>query len=311
MSLPIPAVLLLTFNRPDVTAQVFAIIRQAKPKNLYVASDGPRPGRSDDEKNCKAVRDIIAHGVDWPCEVKTLYRQENLGCGKAVSSAITWYFEQVEEGIILEDDTLPSPAFFSYCAALLERYRDNPSVHMISGDNFQFGRKRGMASYYASRFAHIWGWASWRRAWNNYKFEIPFNEDRWQSICKKWNFSAGEEAVWRDGFLRVKEGRVDTWDYQWQYTLFDQNQVCLLPNVNLVSNLGFRADASHTKDSTSFVSNLPVEKLGYITHPGSVDLNQEADDFTSTHVFQGKPMPKLTSKESAQSWMWKLAHLAI
>jgi hypothetical protein len=164
-------VLFLIFNRPNTTEQVFEAIAKAKPRCLFVAADGPRTDKEGEAEKCQAVRDIIKR-VDWDCEVKTLFREQNLGCKEAVSSAITWFFEQVEEGIILEDDCLPSDSFFSFCAELLEKYRDDKRIMMISGDNFQDGIQRGDASYYFSSVPWIWGWATWRRAWRLYDREM-------------------------------------------------------------------------------------------------------------------------------------------
>ena len=152
-------VLFLVFNRPDTTAQVFEAIRQAKPPRLYVASDGAREDKEGELEKVKQVREIVSQ-VDWNCEVKTLFRDKNLGCKIAVSSAIDWFFEQEEMGIILEDDCLPHPTFFRFCQELLERYRDDERIGMISGNNFQFGRKCTDYSYYFSMYSHIWGWAS-------------------------------------------------------------------------------------------------------------------------------------------------------
>jgi len=175
-------ILFLVFNRPNTTQRVFNVIRQVKPKQLFVAADGPRRDKGADEEKCEATREIVKQ-IDWDCEVKTLFREENLGCGKAVSSAITWFFENVEEGIILEDDCLPNLDFFGYCEELLDRYRDNREVMFIGGDNFQKGKKWGDASYYFSAYNHVWGWATWKRTWDIYDFKLDsINENDIDSI---------------------------------------------------------------------------------------------------------------------------------
>jgi len=166
-----PPILFLLFNRPYLTQRVFACIREARPARLFVAADGPRPDRVGERQLCAEARKVVDQ-VDWPCELLTLFRDENLGCGKAVSSAIDWFFEHVEEGIILEDDCLPHPSFFRFCEKLLEKYRDDERVMQIGGCNFQDGIKRGPASYYFSIYNHIWGWASWSRAWKYYDVGI-------------------------------------------------------------------------------------------------------------------------------------------
>ena len=157
-------VLFLIFNRPELTEKVFQKIQDAQPKYLFVAADGPRDNKYGEKDLCEKTRAVVLENITWECEVKTLFRTENLGCRTAVSSAINWFFENVEEGIILEDDTVPDNSFFSYCQALLEKYRNHEQIMMITGDNFQDGIKRGNGSYYFSRYVHIWGWASWRRA---------------------------------------------------------------------------------------------------------------------------------------------------
>lgn len=167
------AVLFLVFNRPEPTARVFEAIRYARPPRLYVAADGPRVQREGEGELVRRVRQI-ATTVDWPCSVYTLFREHNLGCKRAVSEAISWFFENEEQGIILEDDCLPNPDFFSFCDVLLERYKDDPRVWMITGNNFQDGQKRGNGSYYFSRYSHIWGWATWRRAWRCYDRDLSF-----------------------------------------------------------------------------------------------------------------------------------------
>lgn len=160
-------VLFLIFNRPDTTRKVFAEIRRAKPARLYIAADGPRKERTTDIALCEQTRDII-NEIDWPCQSYTLYRKENLGCKLAVSSAINWFFEREESGIILEDDCLPHPTFFKFCEIMLERYKDDTRVMHIGGSNFQEGMIRGDGDYYYSKWTPVWGWASWRRAWKNY-----------------------------------------------------------------------------------------------------------------------------------------------
>nr|MBA3765731.1 glycosyltransferase family 2 protein [Acidobacteriota bacterium] len=164
-------VALIIFNRADTTARVLAEIAKARPSKLLVIADGPRADHPDDAEKCLAARAAIDR-VNWDCEVLTNYSEVNLGCGARPSSGLDWVFENVAEAIILEDDCLPHPTFFPFCAELLERHRDDERVMMISGDNFQFGRKRTQYSYYFSRYTHTWGWATWRRAWRYFDREI-------------------------------------------------------------------------------------------------------------------------------------------
>ena len=167
MAFDVP-ILFIVFNRPDTTAIVFQKIREIKPRKLFLAADGPRPSREGEKERCDAVRKIITEGVDWDCDVQLKFSDINLGCGRAESSAMLWFFESVGEGIVIEDDTLPDTSFFYFCKELLAYYRNDETVRMIGGNNFQGGKKRGDGSYYFSKLTHSWGYASWWRAWKDY-----------------------------------------------------------------------------------------------------------------------------------------------
>jgi hypothetical protein len=272
-------ILFLVFNRPDVTRVVLREIRKVKPAKLFIASDGPRLGVGGEEEKVEEVRSSTLSAVDWDCDVQTLFRSENLGCRRAVMEAISWYFDNVEEGIILEDDCAPHPSFFTYCGELLDRYRNDPRVMMISGDNFQDGVKRGCASYYFSRYAHIWGWASWRRAWRKMDRDLSTygafrNEGQLGNL-----FDSEECDYWRRVFDAVKRGEIDTWDYAWFYSVLSQGGVSAMPNVNLVSNIGFGGSATHTKGSSKN-AGLPRHDIGIIDHPSFVLPHGPADRYT-------------------------------
>lgn len=278
------AVLFLVFNRPDTTKQVFEAIRKAKPPRLYVAADGPRTDKSGEAEKVEQVRRIETI-VDWDCEVKTLFREENLGCGKAVSSAITWFFENEEEGIILEDDCLPSQSFFWFCEELLERYRDDMRVMVVSGDNFQFGKRRTDYSYYFSRYNHCWGWASWRRAWRYYDKDI----ENWPFIrFNGYLFDILQDKrtakYWAQIFETVYRGKIDTWDYQWTFSCWIQNGLTILPNVNLVSNIGFGEDGTHTKAANKIAMILALEITFPLKHPPTMIRDDVADRRTDLNV---------------------------
>lgn len=279
-------VLFLIFNRPDLTQQVFEAIRAQRPKQLFVAADGPRTHIPAERARCDAARRCVLDYVDWDCEVKTLFRDENLGCKKAVSLAIGWFFDHVEEGIILEDDCLPGPDFFRFCGELLSDYRDNPSVMQIGGVNFQQGRRRGEASFYFSKYTHIWGWATWRRAWKHYDLEMAglddlLSSEAWQRLCP----DPREVAYWEPILRRVRDGFVDTWDYQWNYTIWKQGGMVALPQVNLISNIGFRSDATHTMNQGERLANMQTRALGKIEFVKDVAKDEMADAFTFNTVF--------------------------
>jgi hypothetical protein len=290
-------VLLLIFNRPDTTEKVIEAIRLYKPRQLFIAADGPRKGREDDIVKTTEARNIALQKVDWECEVKTLFQEDNLGCGIAPATAISWFFNQVEEGIILEDDCLPTLGFFFYCGELLNHYRNNEQVMHISGNNFQFGKKWGRGSYYFSHYINAWGWATWRRAWQYYDFELkgstPGKIDR---LLSENLSSKDERRFWKAHFEEVKDGkRKDIWDYQWVYTIWKQNGLAVIPNVNLVTNIGFGSDATHTFNQEAIVANNPAYELEQIKHPESSKVFLKAD----RRLFRICHKPKLSLRDRA------------
>ncbi|WP_221056716.1 hypothetical protein [Methanoculleus chikugoensis] len=290
-------VLFLVFNRLDTTKQVFEAIRRAKPPRLYVAADGPRADHRGEGEKVRAVRNYILSSIDWNCEVKTLFRDENLGCKRAVSSAIDWFFSHVEEGIILEDDCVPDQSFFPFCQELLERYRDDKRIMMISGDNFQFGQKCTENSYYFSRYPHIWGWASWERAWKLYDSEIS----TWPDFHKNGYLEdtlSEKRAVkyWESIFNSVYDGSINTWDYQWVFSCWIQGGLSITPNQNLISNIGFCQSSTHTKEGSNF-SNLPTGRIKFpLKHPKYIIRNVAADEFTENVWYSRSNNPKMLSR---------------
>ncbi|MEH2277179.1 MAG: CmcI family methyltransferase [Nostoc sp.] len=276
----------LIFNRPETTARVFEAIRQAKPPKLLVVADGARADKLGEAEECAATRAII-NQVDWECEVLTNYSDVNLGCRKRVSSGLDWIFEQVEKAIILEDDCLPHPTFFRYCQELLEKYHDNQRIMMISGDNFQFGSNRTEYSYYFSRYGHCWGWASWRRAWTKYDGSMQLwtelRDNNWLNEVLQ-----NEQAVayWSKIFQGVYDG-FNTWDYIWLFTLWANNGSTILPNVNLVSNIGF-CSGTHTNSINSPLANMAIEAMKFpLKHSPMITRNTQADNFTEETIFSG------------------------
>ena len=281
------AVLFLLFNRPDTTRHVFEKISQIKPQRLYVASDGPREGIDGEIEKITKAREI-ATKVDWPCEVKTLFRDNNLGCKIGVSTAITWFFEHEEQGIILEDDCVPHLDFFAFCENLLEHHAKDERVSIISGNNFQNGKWRGDTSYYFSKYNHIWGWASWRRAWKYYQGDIKFWPE-W-SNSKAWlNYMPDkvERKDWKKIFDQVYAGQIDSWAYPWTASIWYKNGLTATPNVNLVSNIGFGKDATHTFSENDKSANAPVQEIGEIIHPFEIKINIEADRYNFDNFFDG------------------------
>jgi hypothetical protein len=262
-------VLLIIFNRPDTTKQVFEAIRKAKPPRLYVAADGPRPGMGSDAIKCREARQIVG-GVDWDCEVKTLFRESNLNCGIAPSSAFTWFFEHEEEGIILEDDCLPSQSFFWYCQELLERYRNDYRVMHIGGNNFLQGwQKDRDYSYYFSRSGHIWGWATWRRAWKHFDYNISlYNKLKHKAYFRDFFLNWPEKIYRLRKFDKTvnSNGKIDWWDYQWDFARYINSGLAIVPKVNLVKNLGFGEIATHTRNGNSQSAHLEAKDIELPLH---------------------------------------------
>jgi hypothetical protein len=279
-----PPVVFLIFNRRDLTEKVFDRIRQAKPTSLLVVADGPRRDRPDDEAKCRATREVVEK-VDWPCQVLKNYSDVNLGCRQRIASGIIWAFQQVEEAIVLEDDCLPHASFFDYCAELLNHYRHDTRVMSISGDNYQQGQVRGPGSYYFSKYGTCWGWATWRRAWSHFDLSMSVwpafrDSGALRHVCP----DPVEHDYWHEIFEAMYAGKIDSWAYAWLFAGFVQNGLSPHPNQNLVSNIGFGPEATHTM-STSPVANLPSFDIGTIRHPPFMVADRDADrlEFDTTH----------------------------
>lgn len=261
-------ILFLVFNRPDVTRRVFEAIRKQRPSRLFIAADGPRT--PEERLRCDETRTIV-HEIDWPCEVKTLFREENLGLRPAVSGAISWFFQHVESGIILEDDCLPSHSFFSYCGALLEHYKDDPDVLHIAGEN-PLDESFGDGSYYFSSVMHCWGWATWRHAWQYFSEDYDRLE---QAIGQSFKHP---EVVrrWTELLNRVKSGKVSSWAYLWTLSILAQKGLCINPGKNLISNIGFDTESTHCKDKDSLFANRLAFELYELKHPSEKLIQQAA-----------------------------------
>jgi hypothetical protein len=290
------------FNRPDTTATVFAAIAKARPSTLLVVADGPRAFRRGEEQLCEAARAIIDR-VDWPCRVLTNFSNHNLGCRRRISGGIDWVFSQVEEAIFLEDDCLPDPTFFAFCEEMLGRYRTDSRVMHIGGTNFQGAARAGEESYYFSRHVHVWGWASWRRAWRHYDVDMGAwvwarDADRVSDILS----TPAERQAFTPLFDRVARHEIDTWDAQWTVACRAQNGLSIVPARNLVSNIGFRSDATHTSDPGHPVATMRTVPLSLpLTHPAYVLADSAADERT-TAVFR----PSLYRR--ARSFAFRVLH---
>ncbi len=294
ISSPSTPVVLIIYNRPDTTARVFEAVRQARPSHLLVIADGPRADKQGDAALCAATRAVVDQ-VDWDCTVLTNYADTNLAIKQRIESGMAWVFSQVEEAIILEDDCLPHPSFFRYCTELLDRYRHHDHVMAISGNNFLFGQYDPPQSYYFSRYPLVWGWATWRRAWQHYDPAMRrWPEVRTRHWLSRTLASPPAERYWSYIFQRTYETQ-DTWDYAWTFSCWLHNGLTITPAVNLVHNLGFQADATHTLDPHSQFAHLPLNEMPFpLRHPPAIRRDGEADDITEQTTFSGehflKPM---------------------
>lgn len=270
-------ILYLIFNRPDLTKITFESICNIKPRKLFIAADGPRLENSSDELNCMIVREYVLSKINWTCELHILFRDENLGCGKAVSSAISWFFNNVDEGIILEDDCLPDYSFYRFCSELLQYHRNNERVMSISGSNLLGNSWCNSEESYLWGFGGIWGWATWKRAWIKYDFKMNLLKDE-NSKCKlkKYFKNSNWFNYYYSLFKSVDSFKVDTWDAQWLFSIAISDGLCINPSVNLVQNLGFNQNATHTKDANSFMNGLFYNSINFpLVHPKNNSVNKK------------------------------------
>ncbi|MEJ8842212.1 hypothetical protein WG954_07445 [Lacibacter sp. H375] len=275
--MPDTPVLFIIFNRPNTTKKVFECIRMAQPSKLFIAADAARESHPTDKERCDAARAIVQK-IDWPCEVRTLFREKNLGCGEAVSEAINWFFSENEEGIILEDDCLPHPDFFVFANQMLQHYRNDKRIISINGSNLGYKLADGN-SYTYSRFMNMWGWATWK----DRALSIDYSMRRWKKQKKQgwWLFRKLRQyffdtdinwyRLWQNKFNKVAEDKGFTWDWQWMFHQMDKNQLSIVPAVNLVSNIGFDADGTHTHEAENPAANIPTYALEQpLKHPSSI-----------------------------------------
>jgi len=291
------AVLFLVFNRLDTAKQVFEAIRQAKPPRLYVAADGAREAKEGEAKKVKEVRKYIMENIDWECEVKTLFREQNFGCKMAVSGAIDWFFENEEMGIILEDDCLPSQSFFWFCEELLERYKDDMRVWNIGGYKHPY-LNADEYSYNFSRFTQIWGWASWANRWQYYDVTLSKFKDN-KKLLKEYEFFREKfENKSRIKILdKVLNGKIDTWDYQWNFTVRTNNGLSIRPSVNLIRNIGFGQDATHTFGKNKMIKNNTTSQISFpLSHPNFIMVYRKDDEIFGKKNLDSRLLSRIKRK---------------
>jgi hypothetical protein len=274
-------ILLVIWRRPHTLKKLIDALRPSAPKNLFVACDGPRLNIPGEAEKVAATRSLISSDIDWPCQLQTLFSEVNRGCSVGPIRAITWFFEQVEEGIVLEDDCIPHVDFFSYCSSLLEYYRHDTRVWCISGNNFQDGKWRGDGTYYFSRYTHCWGWASWRRCWLHFDPHLK----SWPALRDSSQLDTIFEDVLERRYWSIiwertyqHSASVTWWDYQWTYACLTNGGLTIIPNQNLVSNIGFGDDSSHFTEYAD-VRNAD-QGLDTLLHPQFIVRDSHADIYT-------------------------------
>jgi len=298
------------FNRPRHTSISFSEIKKQQPKKLFIVADGPRGSHPGDAEKVEETRRIIEE-VNWPCELEFNFSSVNLGCRKRVITGLDWLFSKVDRAIIIEDDIVPNPDFFEYCSLLLEKYKDRDEIMAITGDNFQDGMVRGEASYYFSKYAHIWGWATWARAWKHNDPDITF----WPTFkkSKMWKalaLSGNEKQYWEDVLDKMHAHQIDTWDYSWMASIWYQGGLTITPNVNLVSNIGIGPEGTHLISPVE-QEGLPSRPLKISAHPKIIQQDIKADMYAFKNHFGGsnigtipfiKKIPKKINNRIKNLW---------
>jgi len=278
-------VVLIIFNRPKHTAVVLNAIRQARPGKLFVVADGPRKNNERDAFLCAQARCLLEN-IDWPCVVARNYSDENLGLRKRVVTGLDWVFRHEEEAIVLEDDCVPSEQFFGFCSVLLERYRDDPRVWAVSGDNFLGEESRGDDSYYFSKYFHCWGWATWRRVWRQFSPDIEFwsefrSSPRWNEL----HDTLEEQECWDFIYSGVRSGSVNSWAFPFMLNMWRANGLCANPRFNLVENIGFDAEGTNCREGTK-LSVAAIGALGAISDRNAITADASADRLTFINVYR-------------------------
>lgn len=273
-------ILFLIFNRLETTKQVFQKIREVKPRQLFIAADGPRKGYKNESEACTNVRNYILKNIDWDCNVKTLFRNDNLGCGKAVSEAITWFFKNVDQGIILEDDCLPNNSFFKFCEEMLIKYKNEETIFTINGFNpYPQEITDTWQNYSLIKMPHIWGWATWKRAWEKYDFNMKnLHTKEFEKILIDIWHKKRFIKYWKNVLQATKNNQIDTWDYQWTYSIWLNNGWCITPKYNFINNIGFNS-GTHTlnkKDNLSIIKTKEID---------SNDISSPLEIDNSAHLY--------------------------
>lgn len=289
-------VLLLVFNRPEYVRQSLSHLRSIQPSRLFISGDGPRASHPDDVDKIKQVRRVIEQEVDWECELITTFRKHNGGCKLGVSQGISWFFQHVEHGIILEDDCIPHPSFYQFCGELLERYADNEGIFSIMGANI-LQRRYSNDSYIFTPHMFCWGWATWRRAWKYFDLDMyGLNDSKTRQMLLGLFEDESIVRYWTDIFHKTQSDEIDSWANRWVYACFYNQAMNILSNVNLVTNVGFgfNADATHTKLTHAKHSIVPSFSMKFpLRHPTTITLNRDRARFIQQSIYQEPLLKKL------------------
>lgn len=300
MSTHVP-VLLVIFNRPQKTREVINALRQVKPAKLFIAADGPRSYHLDDIEKCRLAR-RAASEIDWSCEVSTRFLDENVGCGVGVSSGISWFFQHVEQGIILEDDCIPHPDFFQFCTELLDRYALDQRIMGING-LAPYPSRNHPYDYHFSRRFRCSGWATWWRAWNQFSYDCneisvaDFNE-----MIRAYYPHPFARKPWVRNFSRLKHGDFKTWAFRYEVAQFAQNGLFIAPEKNFIKNIGFDEEATHTCRANSIYDKLETHPLLLpLRHPAFVFADGAPERSYEKLVYRNLPFKSRCN--------WRLRHL--
>ena len=284
-------ILFVFFRRKDIATRSFECIRKVQPSKLYLACDGARSYVDGEKEIVEDTRRTILDAIDWPCDVHTLFQENNLGCGVGVYTAINWLFKHEEDGIILEDDCIANSSFFSYTSELLEKYKNDDRIGMITGTN-QIEQYSMPYSYCFSKYAACWGWASWRRAWKNMDIEMAFLSRHKSDVFYNRGFLGRECDRWNYQVDMIAKDRVSAWDWQWYFSLASQNQLCIFPEVNLISNIGNDSKATHTAFSDIYIQShelaFPLKHPKYIMPDHTFDERFYREDNSLSAVIKRK-----------------------
>jgi hypothetical protein len=290
----LPPVALIVFNRPDLVKKQIENLQRTAIKQLFIIADGPR-AINDDDKRCREVRQIIDN-VNWRCDVNKSYAESNMGCANRIVSGINWVFTMVDRAVILEDDCLAHPSMFEFCGELLERYRDQDKVMHICGTQ-PFKKYNFRHSYLFSQNISCWGWATWARAWSRNELKINISIEEENEILRR--FLLGNPAAvehWQKELGMTKRKELDSWDYPWQLSIWRHNGLSIFPMKNLISNIGFRNDSTHTKEGGSKWANISTDKMNFpLTHPPDIERDISFDKLFIREVFTNESSNKITN----------------